>query len=81
MANVMNLADMIAGLKDELIRGIVTDFARQSVLFQKLMPPKNVGSFSVKDWRVESVTDAVFRDIGESFGATKDEFKEALEAK
>lgn len=65
MANAMNLSDFIAGLKDELIRGIVTDYARQSVLMQKLLPFKNVGTFSVKDWRTETVTDAVFRDIGE----------------
>jgi hypothetical protein len=75
----MSLAEMIAGLKDELIRGIVTDFARQSTLFQKMLPFRNVGSFAIKDWRVETITDAVFRDIGEPFTDTKDQFSEALE--
>lgn len=79
MPNAMTLADMISGMKDELIKGIVTDFARQSVLFQKLLPFRNVGSFAIKDWRVKSVTDAVFRDIGEGFSNTKDEFSEEIE--
>lgn len=79
MANAMNLQDMIAGLKDELMKGIVLQFARQSVLFQKLLPFRNVGSFSIKTWQATTVADAVFRDLGEGFANTKDEFTEKLE--
>lgn len=79
MPNAMNLQDFIKGLKDEVIKGIVLDFARQSTLFQLLLPFRGVGAFALKQWRATKVTDAVFRDIGEGFANTKDEFEEVLE--
>jgi len=74
----MSMADIVAGLKDDVVKGIVLQFVRQNLVFQKI---SFVGtdSFVTKTWELETVTDAVWRSIGESFSETKDKFKEQFE--
>lgn len=72
------LVDIAAGLEDKLLQGILLQFAQQSQIFQRL-PFLTTDSFNVRTWQLESVTEAVFRSIGESYSETKDEFSELNE--
>jgi hypothetical protein len=74
----LTLVEMAAGMKDEVMKGIVLQYARQSLLFQKISFD-NVDSFTLKAWTNSSVTDAVFRDIGAPYTETKDQFAEKVE--
>lgn len=74
----LTMVDIARGLKDEVVQGVLLQWARQSQLMQNI-PFEDVNSFVVKTWQNKTVTDAVFRDIGESYSETKDEFTEAFE--
>ena len=74
----LTLVEMIAGMKDKVAAGIVLQWARQSQIFQKI-PFEGTDSFWTKTWQNESVSDAVFRQIGSSFAETKDKFVEDRE--
>ncbi len=71
----LTIAEMAAGMKDKVMAGILLQYARSSPLFQKItFQPTD--SFTIKQWQNKSVTDAVFRDIGEPYTETKDNFSE-----
>jgi len=74
----MDLITASKGMKDKVIAGIILDWAIQSQLMQR-MPFMDVDSFWLKTWKNTSVTDATFRDIGESYSETSDSFQEAQE--
>lgn len=70
----ITLVEMAKGAKDKLVQGVLLDFARQSSVMEMVsFTPTN--SFTTKQWVINSVTDAVNRDIGESFSETKDQFE------
>ena len=71
----LTIAEMAAGMKDKVMAGIIMQYARNSQLFQK-MSFQSTDSFTIKTWQNTSVTDAVFRDIGEPYNETKDKFSE-----
>lgn len=74
----LTLVDIARGLKDDVMKGIVLQWARESLLMQQI-PFEDVDSFMVKTWQNTSVTDAVFRRIGAAYSETKDVFAEAFE--
>ena len=74
----LTIAEMAAGMKDKVMGGILLQYARGSQLFQKLTF-ETTDSFTIKQWQNNSVTDAVFRDIGEPYSETKDNFSEILD--
>ncbi len=74
----LTIAEMGAGMKDKVMGGILLQYARGSRLYQKLSF-ENTESFTIKQWQNKSVTDAVFRDIGEPYSETKDNFSEILD--
>ena len=74
----LTIAEMAAGMKDKVMAGIILQYARSSLLFQKISF-EGTDSFTIKTWQNKSVTDAVFRDVGESYTETKDQFSELNE--
>ncbi len=74
----LTIAEMAAGMKDKVMAGIILQYARGSMLFQKINF-QSTDSFTIKTWQNKSVTDAVFRDIGEPYTETKDQFSEINE--
>jgi len=74
----LTMVDIARGLKDEVVQGVLLQWARQSQLMQNI-PFEDVNSFIVKTWQNKTVTDAVFRDVGEAYSETKDEFTEKFE--
>ncbi len=74
----LTIAEMAAGMKDKVMGGILLQYARGSMLFQKLTF-ETTDSFTIKQWQNKSVTDAIFRDIGEPYSETKDNFSEILD--
>ncbi len=71
----LTIAEMAAGMKDQVMAGILAQYARGSMLFQ-MLSFEDIDSFTIKQWQNKSVTDAVFRDIGEPYTETKDQFSE-----
>ncbi len=71
----LTVAEMAAGMKDKVMGGILMQYARLSQLFQRVTF-ESTESFTIKTWQNKSVTDAVFRDIGEAYPETKDQFSE-----
>ena len=71
----LTIAEMAAGMKDKVMAGILLQYARGSQLFQRISF-QGTDSFTIKQWQNKSVTDAVFRDIGEPYTETKDQFSE-----
>lgn len=78
MADV-NLIDMAAGLKDEVVQGIVMNFARESQVMQRI-PIGGINSFTDKQWSVDSLSEANFRSIGNSFSEVKDNPREIFDS-
>ncbi|KKN77072.1 hypothetical protein LCGC14_0364110 [marine sediment metagenome] len=74
----LTIAEMAAGMKDQVMAGIILQYARASQLFQKISF-EATDSFTIKTWQNKSVTDAVFRDIGSPYTETKDKFSELNE--
>ena len=74
----LTIAEMAAGMKDKVMAGVMLQYARGSMLFQKISF-QGTDSFTIKTWQNASVTDAVFRDIGEPYTETKDKFSELNE--
>ena len=74
----LTIAEMGAGMKDKVMGGILLQYARGSMLFQKLSF-ETTDSFTIKQWQNKTVTEAVFRDIGEPYTEVKDQFSELLE--
>ena len=74
----LTLLDMAAGMKDEVMQGIVLQYARSSLLFQ-LITFKDTPSFTQKGWENSSYTDAVWREIGAAYSETKDKFVEKFD--
>lgn len=74
----MTLVDIAQGLEDELLQGVLLQYAQQSPIFQQL-GFRNVNSFNVRTWQLESVTDAVWRSVGDTYAETKDTFNELNE--
>ena len=70
MADV-NLVDMAAGLNDDVVAGILLNFARESQILQRV-PFEPVNSFWNKQWSLSSLSEASFRSRGESFSEVKD---------
>jgi len=59
----MTLVDMAKGMKDELMQGVMLQFAQQSLLYQ-MLPFDDVNAWNVTQWQAESVSNAGFRRIG-----------------
>ena len=74
----LTVAEMAAGMKDKVMAGIIMQYARGSQLFQKISF-EGTDSFTIKTWQNTSVTDAVFRSIGNAYTETKDKFSELNE--
>jgi len=74
----MTLLDQARGMKDQVMAGIVLQFAREGMVFQKL-GFMSVDALTLKTWQLESVTDAVYRTIGNTYSETKDTFTEKFE--
>lgn len=74
----MTLVDIAQGLEDKLLTGVLLQFAQQSLIFQRL-PFLTTDSFNVRTWQLESVSEAVFRSIGESYSEVKDTFNQLNE--
>lgn len=74
----ITMVDIARGLKDQVVQGVLLNWARKSQLMQNI-PFEDVNSFVIKTWQNKSVTDAVFRDVGESYSETIDDFTEKFE--
>lgn len=74
MADV-NIVDIAAGLKDEVVKGIIMNFARQSAVMESI-PFNDVSGFTDTQWSVDSLSEANFRSIGNSFAEVKDNPRE-----
>ena len=74
MADV-NIVDIAAGLKDDVVAGIIMNFARQSAVMENI-PFNDVSSFTDTQWSVDSLSEANFRSIGNSFAEVKDNPRE-----
>ncbi len=68
-----NLLDIAAGMKDKVVAGLILNFARQSLVLQRL-GFMDVDAFIFRAWRMDTVTDAQFRSIGNSYNTVKDQF-------
>lgn len=74
----VNLLDMAQGTKDQVMAGIILNFARQSTLMQRISFSP-VDSLSIRAWRSNSITAAGTRKIGESYGTVRDGFEPVQE--
>ena len=70
----LNLLDMAQGAKDNVMAGIIINFARQSTLMQR-MTFRPVDSLTATAWRVNGVTAAGTRKIGEAYATVRDGFE------
>ncbi len=73
-SGALTLLDMAQGAKDEVMKGIILNFARQSTLMQRITF-RTVDSLTVRAWRSNSVTAAGTRKIGESYATVRDGFE------
>lgn len=78
MADI-NLVDMAAGLKDDVVAGIILNFARQSQVMQRI-PFNTINSFTDKQWSVDSLSEANFRSIGSGYAEVKDNPREIIDS-
>lgn len=74
----VTLVEQIAGMKDQVMAGVVLNLARQSQLFQ-MIPFEDVMSFVVKAWQKTSVAEANYRDIGVGYAEAKDNYTELFD--
>lgn len=74
----VNLVDMAAGLQDDVAKGILLNFARQSQVMQRLSF-EPVNSFQNKQWSLSALSEASFRSRGESFTEVKDNARELFD--
>lgn len=74
----VTLVDMLKGMKDDVMKGVVLNLARQSPLFQ-MIPFEDTDSFITKAWQKTSVAEADFRAIGNTYAEAKDVFSELFE--
>ena len=73
-----NLLDIAQGLKDKVVQGVILNFARQSLVLQRL-PFETIDGFIFRAWRMATVTDAQFRSVGNAYTAVKDQFEPTQE--
>ena len=74
----VTLVDMLKGMKDDVMKGVVLNLARQSPVFQ-LIPFDTTDSFITKAWTKTEVAEADFRSIGTTYAESKDVFTERFE--
>jgi len=75
----INLRDMAQGMGETVAAGIVLNFARRSVMMDKL-PFQNVDTFWVRKWLSDSFSEANFRQFGSSFTTVKDNLRDAQDS-
>lgn len=70
----LTLLDMAQGAQDEVMQGVILNFARQSSLMQRISF-REIDSLTSRAWRINSVTAAGTRKIGESYSTVRDGFE------
>ena len=75
----MNLRDVAKGLKDDTAAGITSTFFRRSLLMD-MLPFVEVNGYWRKKWLVDSLSDANFRQFGNSFTTVKDNVRDAVDS-
>ncbi len=74
----VTLVDMLKGMKDDVMKGVILQLARQSPIFQ-MIPFEGTDSFITKAWQKTAVAEADFRAIGTTYAEAKDVFTELFE--
>jgi hypothetical protein len=75
----INLRDMAQGMGESVAAGITLNFARRSVMMDKL-PFENVDTFWVRKWLADSFSEANFRQFGSAFTTVKDNLRDAQDS-
>lgn len=73
-----NIVEIARGLKDDVVKGVLLQAARQSQLMQRI-PFDTTKSFLNKLWEQETITEMGFRSIGNAYSEVKDSLREVVE--